>query len=195
MLIPVAAKILLSFGKNMVSMWDQRFSGSVKITVFWNGTLWILVDGTNVSAAIIVRGTEDGGRWPLLLRRVKDCCRPSLFNPLRTVRLNYINVNFSSHTEHIPLSLRKQPVSVYENDRCFVVVGIQNTVTCMGNIQNFIILQLVLIRQSLDFKWLKNQDIITIVVALRTGQWRSWFHFLQEQHVFFFSMGSTHTLM
>lgn len=92
------------------------------------------------------QGTEDGGRWPLLLRRVKDCCRPSLFNPLRTGRLNYIKDNFLSHTEHIPSSLNKQPLSVYENDRCFVMIGIRNTVTCMGNMQNFVILQLVLIR-------------------------------------------------
>lgn len=92
-------------------------------------TLCILVDGTKVSAAFIVRDTEDGGNWPLLLRRVKYCCRPSVFSPLRTGRLNYIKVNFLSHTEHIPSSLRTQPVSVYENNRCFVVIGIQNTVT------------------------------------------------------------------
>ena len=109
-------------------------------------TLCILVDGTNVSAAFVVRGTEDGGRWPLLLRRVKDGCRPSLFNPLRTGRLNYIKVNFLSRTENISSSLRTHPVSVYENDRCFVMIGIQNTITCMGDIQNFVILQLVLIR-------------------------------------------------
>jgi len=80
-------------------------------------TLCILVDGTNVSAAFKVRGSEDGGRWPLLLRRVKDCCRPSLFNPVRT-GLNYIKVNFLFHTEHIPSSLGTQRVSVYENDQC-----------------------------------------------------------------------------
>jgi len=89
-----------------------------------------------------------------------------------------------SHTEHFPSSLRKQPVSVYENDRYFVMIGIQNTLT-------FVTLQLVLIRQSLDFKWLKKRGVVTIVVALRTGQWKSWSHSRQEQHVFFVSMGST----